>query len=232
MITIRKAQERGHANHGWLDSYHTFSFANYYDPNHMEFRALRVINEDQVSPGAGFGTHGHSDMEILTYVLEGALEHKDSLGTGSIIKPGEVQRMSAGTGIRHSEFNHSKTDSVHFLQIWLLPENKGLPPSYEQHAFGVAQNPGKLHLVAARDGREGALKVHQDVDLYAAVLEPNQGVSYTLKPQRHAWVQVARGEITLNGLPLDKGDGAAISDDTDIVIGATTDAEILLFDLA
>ena len=232
MLTIRKAEDRGHANHGWLDSYHTFSFANYYDPNHMEFRALRVINEDRVSPGAGFGTHGHRDMEILTYVLEGALEHKDSIGTGSVIKPGDVQRMSAGTGIQHSEFNHSKTDSVHFLQIWLLPEKKGLPASYEQREFGLAQNPGKMHLVAARDRREGAITVHQDVDLYAAVLEPNQRVSYTLQAQRYAWVQVARGEITLNGLPLDKGDGAAISDETDIVIEARTDAEILLFDLA
>jgi len=232
MLTIRKAEDRGHANHGWLDSYHTFSFANYYDPNHMEFRALRVINEDRVSPGAGFGTHGHRDMEILTYVVEGALEHKDSIGTGSVIKPGDVQRMSAGTGIQHSEFNHSKTDSVHFLQIWLLPEKKGLPASYEQREFGLAQNPGKMHLVAARDGREGAITVHQDVDLYAAVLEPNQRVSYTLQAQRYAWVQVARGEITLNGLPLDKGDGAAISDETDIVIEARTDAEILLFDLA
>jgi redox-sensitive bicupin YhaK (pirin superfamily) len=232
MLTIRKAEDRGHANHGWLDSYHTFSFANYYDPKHMEFRALRVINEDRVSPGAGFGTHGHRDMEILTYVLEGALEHKDSIGTGSVIKPGDVQRMSAGTGIQHSEFNHSKTDSVHFLQIWLLPEKKGLPASYEQREFGLAQNPGKLHLVAARDGREGAITVHQDVDLYAAVLEPNQRVAYTLQAQRYAWVQVARGEITLNGLPLDKGDGAAISDETDIVIEARTDAEILLFDLA
>jgi hypothetical protein len=232
MITIRKAEERGHANHGWLNSYHTFSFANYYDPKHMGFRALRVINEDQVSPGEGFGTHGHSDMEILTYVLDGSLEHKDSLGTGSVIKPGEVQRMSAGTGIRHSEFNHSKTDTVHFLQIWLLPETKGLPASYEQREFALAQNPGKLFLVASRDGREGAVTVHQDVDLYAARLEPNQRVSHTLKPQRHAWIQVARGEITLNGLPLEKGDGAAISEERDIAIEAATDAELLLFDLA
>ncbi len=232
MITIRKAEERGHANHGWLNSHHTFSFANYYDPSHMGFRALRVINEDRVSPGAGFGTHGHSDMEIISYVLEGGLEHKDSLGTGSVIKPGDVQRMSAGTGIRHSEFNHSKTESVHFLQIWLLPETKDLPPSYEQRNFGLAENPGKLQLVAAKDGREGAVTVHQDVDLYAAVLEPNQRVSYSLQPQRHAWVQVARGGITLNGLSLEKGDGAAISNETDVVIEATTDAEFLLFDLA
>lgn len=232
MITIRKAEDRGHANHGWLNSYHTFSFANYYDPKHMGFRALRVINEDRVSPGAGFGTHGHSDMEIITYLLEGSLEHKDSIGTGSVIQPGEVQRMSAGKGIRHSEFNHSKTESVHFLQIWLLPDTKDLPPSYEQRNFSPAKNPGKLHLVAARDGQEGAVTVHQDVDLYAAVLEPGDRVSHTLQPQRHGWIQVARGAITLNGLPLDKGDGAAISQETDVVIEATTDAEILLFDLA
>lgn len=232
MITLRKAEERGHANHGWLDSYHTFSFANYYDPKHMGFRSLRVINEDRVSPGAGFGTHGHRDMEIITYVLDGGLEHQDSIGNGSAIKPGEVQRMSAGTGILHSEFNHSEADSVHFLQIWILPEKNGLPPSYEQRKFEVAQNPGKLHLVAARDGREGAVTVHQDMELYAAVLEPNQQVSYSLKPQRHAWIQVARGAITLNGLPLNKGDGAAISEETDIAIAATTDAEVLLFDLA
>jgi len=232
MITIRKAEDRGHANHGWLNSYHTFSFANYYDPKHMGFRALRVINEDRVSPGAGFGTHGHSDMEIITYVLEGSLEHKDSIGTGSVIQPGEVQRMSAGKGIRHSEFNHSKTESVHFLQIWLLPDTKDLPPSYEQRNFSPAKNPGKLHLVAARNGREGAVTVHQDVDLYAAVLEPGDHISHTLQPQRHGWIQVARGAITLNGLPLDKGDGAAISQETDVVIEATTDAEILLFDLA
>jgi hypothetical protein len=232
MITIRKAEDRGHANHGWLNSYHTFSFANYYDPKHMGFRALRVINEDRVSPGAGFGTHGHSDMEIITYVLEGSLEHKDSIGTGSVIQPGEVQRMSAGKGIRHSEFNHSKTESVHFLQIWLLPDTKDLPPSYEQRNFSPAKNPGKLHLVAARNGREGAVTVHQDVDLYAAVLEPGDRISHTLQSQRHGWIQVARGAITLNGLPLDKGDGAAISQETDVVIEATTDAEILLFDLA
>jgi len=232
MLTIRKAEDRGHANHGWLNTYHTFSFANYYEPKHMGFRALRVINEDRVSPGNGFGTHGHRDMEIITYVLEGALEHKDSIGTGSVIQLGEVQRMSAGTGILHSEFNHSKTESVHFLQIWLLPEKEGLPPSYEQRNFSPAKTPGKLHLVAARDGRDAAVTVHQDVDLYAAVLEPGDRVSHSLQSQRHAWVQVARGAITLNGLSLDKGDGAAISEETDVVIEATTDAEILLFDLA
>ncbi|HEY9635693.1 MAG TPA: pirin family protein [Coleofasciculaceae cyanobacterium] len=232
MLTIRKAEDRGHANHGWLDSYHTFSFANYYDPKHMGFRALRVINEDRVSPSAGFGTHGHKDMEIITYVLEGAVEHKDSIGTGSVIKPGEVQRMSAGTGILHSEFNHSKTAPVHFLQIWLLPESQGLQPSYEQQHFSLAKTPGKLHLVAARDARNGAVKVHQDVDLYAAVLKAGDRVSHSLELHRHAWVQVARGAITLNGSPLDTSDGAAISSEPEVVIEATKDAEILLFDLA
>ncbi len=231
MITIRKAEDRGHANHGWLNTYHTFSFANYHNPKQMGFRALRVINEDSVSPGAGFGTHGHRDMEIITYVLKGALEHKDSLGTGSIIKPGEVQRMSAGVGITHSEFNHSQTEPVHFLQIWLLPEKNGLTASYEQRAFEHAKNPGKLHLVAAKDGREGAVTVHQDVDLYAAVLEPNQKVFHTLQPQRHAWIQVALGEVIVNGLPLIQGDGAAISEDN-IVVEGTKDSEFLLFDLA
>jgi hypothetical protein len=232
MITLRKAEDRGHANHGWLDTYHTFSFANYYDPKHMGFRALRVINEDHVSPTAGFGTHGHRDMEIITYVLEGALEHKDNIGNGSVIQPGEVQRMSAGTGILHSEFNHSETEAVHLLQIWLLPAQNGLSPSYEQRNFSPAKTPGKLHLVAAKDGREGAVTVHQDVDLYAAVLQKGDRLYHTLQPQRHAWVQVARGAITLNGLPLDTSDGAAISNETEVVIEATKEAEILLFDLA
>ena len=232
MITVRKAEDRGHANHGWLDTYHTFSFANYYDPKHMGFRALRVINEDRVSPTAGFGTHGHRDMEIITYVLEGALEHKDNIGNGSVIQPGEVQRMTAGTGILHSEFNHSETEAVHLLQIWLLPAQNGLSPSYEQRNFSPAKTPGKLHLVAAKDGREGAVTVHQDVDLYAAVLQKGDRISYTLKPQRHAWIQVARGAITLNGLSLDTSDGAAISNETEVVIEATQDAEFLLFDLA
>jgi redox-sensitive bicupin YhaK (pirin superfamily) len=232
MIAIRKSEARGHANHGWLDSYHTFSFANYYDQNYMSFRSLRVINEDIINPGKGFGTHGHTDMEIITYVLEGALEHKDSLGTGAIIKPGEVQRMSAGTGIQHSEFNPSQTDPVHLLQIWLLPDTNGLPPSYEQRDFPLAERRGKLRLVAARDARDGAVKVHQDVDLYAAVLDKNSRVSHALQSNRHAWVQVARGSVLLNGLPLEKGDGAAVSDESELVIEATADAEFLLFDLA
>ncbi|AFZ16473.1 pirin family protein [Allocoleopsis franciscana] len=232
MIILRKAEERGHANHGWLDTYHTFSFANYYDPKQMGFRALRVINEDYVSPTAGFGTHGHRDMEIITYVLEGALEHKDNIGNGSVIQPGEVQRMSAGTGILHSEFNHSETEAVHLLQIWLLPDKQGLSPSYEQRNFSPAKTPGTLHLVAAKDGREGAVTVHQDVDLYAAVLNAGDRISHSLKPQRHAWIQVARGAINLNGLSLDTSDGAAISNETEVVIEATQDAEFLLFDLA
>ena len=232
MITVRKSEARGHANHGWLDSYHTFSFASYYDPNYMNFRSLRVINEDVVSPGKGFGTHGHSDMEIITYVLEGALEHKDSLGTGAVIKPGEVQRMTAGTGIQHSEFNHSQTDPVHLLQIWLLPDTKGLSPSYEQRDFPLAERRGKLRLVAARDARDGAVKVHQDVDLYAAVLDKNSRVSHALQPHRHAWVQVARGSVLLNGLTLENGDAAAVSGETEVVIDAAEDAEFLLFDLA
>lgn len=232
MLTVRKAEDRGHANHGWLDTYHTFSFANYYDPKHMSFRSLRVINEDWVSPDAGFGTHGHRDMEIITYVLEGALEHKDSIGNGSVIEPGDVQRMSAGTGILHSEFNHSPTETVHLLQIWLLPDTQGLQPSYEQRNFSPAKTPGKLHLVAARDGREGAVTVHQDVELYAGVLKAGDRISHTLKPQRHAWVQVVRGAITLNGVPLNTSDGAAISEETEVAIAATQDAEILLFDLA
>ncbi|WP_445244137.1 pirin family protein [Microcoleus sp. OTE_8_concoct_300] len=232
MITVRKSEARGHANHGWLDSYHTFSFASYYDPNYMNFRSLRVINEDFVSPGKGFGTHGHSDMEIITYVLEGALEHKDSLGTGAVIKPGEVQRMTAGTGIQHSEFNHSQTDPVHLLQIWLLPDTKGLSPSYEQRDFPLAERRGKLRLVAARDAREGAVKVHQDVDLYAAVLDKDSRVSHALGRNRHAWVQVARGSVLLNGLTLEHGDAAAVSGETEVVIDAAEDAEFLLFDLA
>ncbi|PSB31408.1 quercetin 2,3-dioxygenase [filamentous cyanobacterium Phorm 46] len=232
MITVKKSEARGHANRGWLDSYHTFSFADYYDRNSMNFRSLRVINEDVISPGKGFGTHGHRDMEIITYVLEGALEHKDSLGTGAAIKPGEVQRMSAGTGIQHSEFNHSQTEPVHLLQIWLLPDTNDLQPSYEQREFPLAERRGQLRLVAARDARDGAVKVHQDVDLYAAVLDRNSRVSHTLQPNRHAWVQVARGAVLLNGFSLGKGDGAAVSDEAELVIEAAEDTEFLLFDLA
>lgn len=233
MITLRQSQERGHANHGWLDSYHTFSFANYYDPSHMGFRSLRVINEDRVQAGKGFGTHGHRDMEILTYVLEGALEHKDSIGNGAIVRPGEVQRMSAGTGIMHSEFNSSATEPVHLLQIWILPDRQGLEPSYEQKAFSVAERQGKLRLIAAKDGRDGAVTIHQDVDLYSAVLQPQDRVTYQLQPNRYAWLQVARGAVTLNeGNHLKAGDGVAISAAELLEISSDRDAEILLFDLA
>ena len=232
MIVTRPSDERGHAEHGWLNSYHSFSFADYFDPNFTGFRALRVINEDRVKPGTGFDTHGHRDMEIVTYVLSGQLEHKDSLGNGSIIRPGEVQRMSAGTGIQHSEFNPSAQDEVHLLQIWLLPERKGLAPGYEQKVFPIAANPDRLCLVAARDGRGGALHIHQDVDLYAAHLSPGGRIAAPLAPGRHAWVQVARGGLTLNSLELGQGDGAAISGETAIDIQSAEGGEFLLFDLA
>ncbi len=232
MITRRAANERGHTVWDWLDSYHTFSFGDYYDPKHMGFRALRVINEDRVKPGAGFGTHAHRDMEIITYVLEGALEHEDSLGNGSVIRPGDGQRMSAGTGIRHSEFNDSQTEPVHFLQIWILPEREGLPPSYEQKAFPVEEKRGRLRLIAAPDGREGAVTVHQDVNLYVMVLEPCESVNYRLAPGRQAWVQVARGAVTLNGVALGQGDGAAVGQEESLQIQAAEPAEALLFDLA
>lgn len=232
MITIRKSALRGRANLGWLDSHHTFSFGQYYDPNHMGFRSLRVINEDKVSPGAGFGSHGHRDMEIITYVLEGALEHKDSIGTGSIIRPGEVQRMSAGTGILHSEFNHSSTSPVHFMQIWLLPQTKGLTPSYEQLQTHLSQTPGQLRLIASPDGGKGTLTVHQDVNLYAAVLSKGDRLCHRFDTARHGWLQVARGEVKLNSSTLQAGDGAAISNEPEMILTATQDGEILLFDLA
>jgi hypothetical protein len=232
MITVRKADERGHANHGWLDTYHSFSFANYYDPNYVGFRSLRVMNEDRVQPDAGFGTHGHRDMEIITYVLEGALEHKDNIGNGSIIYPGDVQKMSAGTGILHSEFNPSKTDPVHFLQIWIIPDKKGLNPAYEQHNFSVHKNPGKLHLIAGNNGEGNSIFVQQDVKLYSGALERGDRVTYSLPPQRYAWLQVVKGAVRLNNTPLSVSDGAAISEENTLTINATEDAEILLFDLA
>lgn len=232
MITVRKAEERGHANHGWLNSYHTFSFANYYDPAHMGFRHLRVINEDRVRAGMGFGTHPHTDMEIISYVLEGALEHKDSLGNGSIIRPGDVQRMSAGTGITHSEYNPSPSEPVHFLQIWILPAQKGLQPSYEQKMYSAEEKRGDFRLIASRDGRDGSVTVHQDVDLYATVLSAGERAVRVISPHRHAWVQVARGEIALNGAVLKAGDGAAISEESRLAVEAKDTAEVLLFDLA
>ncbi|NJN57918.1 MAG: pirin family protein [Leptolyngbyaceae cyanobacterium SL_5_9] len=233
MITIRPAQERGAANFGWLDSRHTFSFGNYYDPHYMGFADLRVINEDKVTPGKGFGTHGHRDMEIISYVLEGALEHKDSIGTGSVIRPGDVQRMSAGTGIQHSEFNASHTDPVHFLQIWILPEQKGIEPGYEQKTFSDAEKRGTLRLVGSRDGRDGSITIHQNVDLYASVLPEGETVNHALAEGRVAWVQVARGAVQLNGQTLTAGDGAAISEESEITLqGTAQDAEVLVFDMA
>lgn len=229
--TLRKSEERGTANFGWLDSKHSFSFGSYYDPRHMGFGPLRVINEDQVAPGGGFPTHPHSDMEIISYVLEGALQHKDSLGTGSVIRPGDVQRMSAGTGIRHSEFNASNTASVHFLQIWIIPERRGLKPSYEQKTFGLSDKTNRLRLVGSRDGREGSVTIHQDVDLYSTVLEPGQSVSHTLAAKRIAWVQVARGSILLNGELLRAGDGLAIESEGELRIEGRENAEVLLFDM-
>ncbi|HET9931921.1 MAG TPA: pirin family protein, partial [Polyangiaceae bacterium] len=202
MIRIRPANERGHADHGWLDSHHTFSFADYYDPNHMGFRALRVINDDTVEAGRGFGTHPHRDMEIISYVLDGALQHKDSMGTGSIIRPNDVQRMSAGTGVTHSEFNASQSESVHFLQIWLLPERRGIKPSYEQKTFSEDDKSGRLRLVASPDGREGSTTVHTDALVYAGLFDGEQRAELPLSPNRHAWVQVARGKVSVNGHSL------------------------------
>jgi redox-sensitive bicupin YhaK (pirin superfamily) len=231
MLEMRKAGERGHADHGWLRSFHSFSFADYYDPRHTGFGPLVVINEDRVQPGKGFGTHGHRDMEIVSYVLEGALEHKDSLGNGSVIRPGDVQRMSAGTGVRHSEFNASDKDPVHFLQIWIEPARAGITPGYEQKAFAEADKRGQLRLVASPDGADGSLTIHQDARLYATILEPGQTVTHPLARGRHAWVQVTRGTLTVNGEPLAQGDGAAISDEATISLIGETDAEALLFDL-
>lgn len=232
MITTRPAEERGHFNFGWLDTYHSFSFGDYYDPNHMAFRALRVINEDFVQPGKGFGTHPHRDMEIVTYILEGALQHRDSLGNGSIIRPGDSQRMTAGRGIMHSEFNPSQTERTHLLQIWILPEQRGLEPGYEQKSFPPHDKRGKLRLLAARDGGDGAVSIHQDVRLYVGVLAVGEQLQYDIAPGRHAWIQVARGAVDLNGVALKQGDGGAVSEEQQLRIAATQDAEILLFDLA
>jgi hypothetical protein len=232
MITLRPSHERGHTELWWLDSRHTFSFDRYYDLRHMGFRHLRVINEDWVKPGAGFPTHSHRDMEIITYVLEGELEHRDSMGNGSVIRPGEVQRMSAGTGISHSEYNHLQTEPVHLLQIWILPEERALMPSYEQRSFELSDKRGQLCLIAARDGCDGAATIHQDVDLYAAVLAAGDQVAHRLKPGRHVWVQVARGEVMFNGMVLKAGDGAAMSEEEVAEISANELSEVLLFDLA
>jgi len=231
MIAIRHAEERGLANLGWLNSRHTFSFGHYYDPKFMGFGPLRVINEDRVQPAQGFGTHGHEDMEIISYVLDGALEHKDSMGNGSVIRPGDVQRMSAGTGVRHSEFNASNSELVHFLQIWILPERAGLEPSYEQTHFSVEQKRGKLRLVGSRDGRDGSVTIHQDVNLYAALLDDGDVVAHDLGDGRKGWLQVARGSVTLNDQQLHPGDGVAIEGPTEVHISATSATEVLLFDM-
>jgi redox-sensitive bicupin YhaK (pirin superfamily) len=230
-ISMRRAAERGHADHGWLDTWHTFSFSDYYDPRFMGFRALRVINEDFVAPGHGFPTHAHRDMEIITYVLQGALQHKDSLGTGSIIRPGEVQRMSAGTGVRHSEANPSADEPVHLLQIWIEPAREGIEPGYEQKAFADADKRGRLRLVASPDGRESSVTIHQDARVYATVLAPGEKVVHQLATGRHAWVQVARGALTLDGRRLAHGDGAAVSGEPSLTLVGDTEAEVLLFDL-
>lgn len=231
MLTVRKSEERGRAQFGWLDSKHSFSFGHYFDPKHMGFGPLRVINEDRVAPGGGFPTHPHADMEIISYVLAGALEHKDSIGTGSVIRPGDVQRMSAGTGIRHSEFNASKTEPVHFLQIWIIPERKGSAPSYEQKAFSSDEKRGRLRLVGSRDGRDGSVTIHRDVDLYAGLLTAGKTVSHVLATGRIGWVQVARGTATLNGEQLRPGDGVAIEKSGQLTLVGTDDTEVLLFDM-
>jgi redox-sensitive bicupin YhaK (pirin superfamily) len=232
MIRIRPAAERGHFDHGWLDTRHTFSFSGYYDPQHMGFRALRVINEDWLQPGQGFDTHPHRDMEIVTLVLEGALAHRDSLGHGSVIRPGEFQRMTAGTGIAHSELNASPDEPVHLYQIWLQPGRKGLEPSYEQRAFAREETRGRWRLVASPDGRDGALTIRQDADVSLCVLEDGEDVAYPLRPARHAWLQVLRGAVDLDGHRLEAGDGAALSDEPALTLRADGPAELLLFDLA
>jgi hypothetical protein len=232
MLTIRPSEARGHVEFGWLDTRHSFSFGHYHDPAHMGFRALRVINEDHVDPGAGFDPHPHRDMEILTYVLSGALEHQDSMGNGSVIRPGDVQRMTAGTGVVHSEQNASATEPVHLLQIWLLPARTGLAPGYEQKAFPEAERRGRLRPLASADGREGSVTVHQDVTLYSALLGAGESVRHALAPGRHAWVQVARGAVSVNGETVRAGDGVALSDERSLALEASEDAELLLFDLA
>jgi len=232
MIKIRKSEERGHFDHGWLDTHFTFSFADYFDPEHVQFRTLRVLNDDRVAAGAGFPTHPHRDMEIVTYVLDGALEHRDSMGTGSVIRPGDVQYMSAGSGVTHSEFNASKTEPVHLLQIWMFPEEKGLKPVYDQKNFPEAEKRGKLRLLVSPDGRDGSVKIRQDNQLYATVLGKGESVRHELKPERHAYLQVARGSVKLNGKQLEAGDGAAISAEKAVELSGVNDAEVLLFDLA
>ena len=232
MITVRRSNERGHFDHGWLNTYHTFSFDQYYDPRYMGFRNLRVINEDFVAAGHGFPKHGHRDMEIITYILEGALRHEDSMGNGSVIRPGDVQRMTAGTGVRHSEQNASDQERVHLLQIWILPNTVGLEPGYEQKAFSEDERRGRLRLIASEDSRDGSVEVHQDVSLFASVLPAGQEVEHTMDQHRYAWLQVARGGIEVNGEKADQGDGLVVVGESSLRIRAQQDAEVLLFDLA
>lgn len=232
MITIRKSEDRGHLNHGWLDTYHTFSFDQYFDPAHSHWRALRVINEDRVAGGKGFPTHSHRDMEILTYILSGALEHRDSMGNGSVIRPGDVQRMTAGTGVAHSEFNPAPDEAVHLLQIWIIPSAKKLPPGYEQKFFSDEERKGRLRLIASSDGSEGSVQIHQDARVYAAIIDAGKTVSHELNPERYGWLQIARGSVSVNDLDLNQGDGAAISQESKLKITARDQAEVLLFDLA
>jgi redox-sensitive bicupin YhaK (pirin superfamily) len=231
MITLRKAKDRFHTRIGWLDSWHTFSFADHYDPAHMGFRVLRVINDDTVQPGQGFGEHSHRDMEILSYVLEGGLSHRDSSGGGGVIRPGDVQRMSAGSGVQHSEFNASSTEPVHFLQIWIVPESRGIEPGYEQKTLLRRDQGGKLQLLASRDGRDGSVTIHQDASVYAALLGKGERASFEPLPSRHAWVHVARGSVELNGEKLSAGDGAAVSSERALTLAGGDAAEVLLFDL-
>jgi quercetin 2,3-dioxygenase len=232
MLTLRKGSDRGHANHGWLDSYHTFSFASYQDPEHMGFSQLRVINQDRVSGGGGFATHSHRDMEIVSYVLDGALEHKDSMGNGSVMVPGDVQRMSAGTGVSHSEYNHSQTDLVHFLQIWIHPDRLGLPSSYEQKLFTTEQKQDQLRLIVSQVGKDNSVAINQDVNIYASILSPGAKLTYNVPAKRNAWLQVAKGAVTLNDLPLQQGDGVAITELEHLTfLGGEAGAEFLLFDL-
>ena len=231
MLEIRRADQRGHANHGWLDSFHSFSFANYYDPAHMGFGPLRVINEDRVAPGQGFGTHSHRDMEIISYVLEGGLAHKDSMGNGSTIRPGDVQRMSAGTGVAHSEFNASREQPVHFLQIWIEPDVRGMPPSYEEKRFDEGSKRGRLRLIASADGRDGSVTIHQDASVYAALLDGDEAVEHAPRPGRRTYVHVVRGEVSVNGEPLAHGDALKISGERTLRIERGRGAEVLLFDL-
>jgi redox-sensitive bicupin YhaK (pirin superfamily) len=231
MMELRRSEDRGHANHGWLDSFHSFSFADYHDPAHMGFGPLRVINEDRVQPGMGFGTHGHRDMEIISYVLDGALAHKDSLGNGSVIRPGDVQRMSAGTGVRHSEFNPSDREGVHFLQIWIEPAQRGIDPGYEEKRFDAASKRGRLRLVASPDGREGSVTIHQDACVFAALLDGAEAATHLLAPGRRGYVHVARGEVTANGKPLAAGDALKLAGEPEIRLEAGRNAEVIVFDL-